>query len=83
MGIKQGLLSFAAVTGVSALAARATRRQLRILCYHGLWVTPSYQFGNCLFMPPDQFDARMARRTPPQARGAFGSAWFYDPAIHK
>jgi peptidoglycan/xylan/chitin deacetylase (PgdA/CDA1 family) len=34
---------------------------LRILCYHGLWVTPGSEFGDCTFIQPEQFEARMAR----------------------
>ena len=58
---KQAALTLASLTGLSALARRATGSQLRILCYHGLWVSPGQAFGNCLFMSPHQFEARMAR----------------------
>jgi peptidoglycan/xylan/chitin deacetylase (PgdA/CDA1 family) len=44
-----------------AATRRRTAGQLRILCYHGLWVTPGYQFGDCTFMAPEQFEARMKR----------------------
>ena len=44
-----------------ALAKRASARRLRILCYHGLWTTPGYQYGDRLFMPPDLFERRMTR----------------------
>lgn len=45
--------------GLFALARRATARSLRILCYHGLWTLPGEPYGDSLFMPVDQFRARM------------------------
>lgn len=59
--MKQAVLSGAEKIGLFALARRASARRLRILCYHGLWTTPGFQYGNRLFMPPEQFEARMAR----------------------
>ena len=41
------------------VARRATRRSLRILCYHGLWTAPGAPHGECLFMAEQQFAARM------------------------
>ncbi len=61
MSSKQALLKLASATGLAAAARRATAGRLRILCYHGLWVTPGHQFGDCLFIRPEQFEARMAR----------------------
>ncbi|HEY5722276.1 MAG TPA: polysaccharide deacetylase family protein [Allosphingosinicella sp.] len=61
MSSKQALLKLAEAAGLSAAARRATAGRLRILCYHGLWVTPGHQFGDCLFIRPEQFEARMAR----------------------
>lgn len=61
MTLKQNVLKLATTAGLGAAARRATRRQLRILCYHGLWVTPGFAFGDCTFIPPEQFEARMAR----------------------
>jgi peptidoglycan/xylan/chitin deacetylase (PgdA/CDA1 family) len=61
MSPKQAILKLASVTGLSAAARAATASQLRILCYHGLWLTPGRPYGNCLFMAPEQFEARMAR----------------------
>lgn len=57
--LKQTVLRIARRTGVSALCRMLTSGHLRILGYHGLWVTPGYQFGDCSFMAPEQFDARM------------------------
>ena len=50
--MKEGLLF--------ALSRRVSRKSLRILAYHGLWTTPGYQYGNHLFMRPEQFDRRMS-----------------------
>jgi len=61
MFLKQALLTVAHSTGLSAVARRATGSRLRILCYHGIWVTPGFQFGNRTFIAPGQFEARMAR----------------------
>ncbi|QAY75101.1 polysaccharide deacetylase family protein [Sphingosinicella sp. BN140058] len=58
--LKQTILRIARRTGASALCGMLTSGHLRILGYHGLWVTPGYQFGDCSFMAPEQFDARMA-----------------------
>lgn len=58
---KHALLTAARLSGLSTLARAATGSQLRILCYHGAWVTPGPSFGTCLFMGPGQFEARMAR----------------------
>jgi len=59
--LKQTALTLAQSTGLAALARKATGTQLRILCYHGVWVTPGFQFGNCTFIAPEQFEWRMAR----------------------
>jgi peptidoglycan/xylan/chitin deacetylase (PgdA/CDA1 family) len=54
-----GVLAAAKRAGLFAFARYATARSLRILCYHGLWTLPGEPFGNTLFMPVDQFRARM------------------------
>ena len=61
MSLTEVVLSVARSTGLDAAARKATGSQLRILGYHGLWLTPGYQFGNCVFMCPKLFEARMAR----------------------
>jgi peptidoglycan/xylan/chitin deacetylase (PgdA/CDA1 family) len=55
------MLRVADAIGLAAAARRATAAHLRILCYHGLWVTPGIAFGDCTFIPPEQFEARMKR----------------------
>lgn len=59
--IKAQVLAAADRLGMFTLAKRASARRLRILCYHGLWTTPGYQYGDKLFMPPEQFEHRMTR----------------------
>lgn len=59
--MKEAVLSAAGKAGLFGLARRASAKRLRILCYHGLWTTPGFQYGDRLFMPPAQFEARMAR----------------------
>jgi peptidoglycan/xylan/chitin deacetylase (PgdA/CDA1 family) len=57
--MKEGLLQAARAGGLFALSRRASRKSLRILAYHGLWTTPGYQYGNHLFITPEQFERRM------------------------
>jgi peptidoglycan/xylan/chitin deacetylase (PgdA/CDA1 family) len=61
MTLKRAVLKTADAVGLATLARKATARQLRILCYHGLWVTPGPQYGECVFISPDQFAQRMER----------------------
>jgi peptidoglycan/xylan/chitin deacetylase (PgdA/CDA1 family) len=55
------MLRIADAVGLAAVARRATAGHLRILGYHGLWVTPGMPFGDCTFISPEQFEARMKR----------------------
>jgi peptidoglycan/xylan/chitin deacetylase (PgdA/CDA1 family) len=57
--MKEKMLAFAKLTGGFALARRMLPKHLRILAYHGLWTTPGFEFGNRLFINPDQFERRM------------------------
>lgn len=61
MSIRQTIFAVANKVGLSAAARRATAGKLRILCFHGLWTTPGYEFGNCTFIAPEQFERRMAQ----------------------
>jgi peptidoglycan/xylan/chitin deacetylase (PgdA/CDA1 family) len=61
MVLKQTILKAAAAVGLAAAARKATARHLRILGYHGLWVTPGHEYGECTFLSPGQFEARMTR----------------------
>lgn len=53
------LFRFAKATGLFALSRWLTRRGLRILCYHGIWLGEGH-YGNFLFMSPRKFADRMA-----------------------
>jgi len=57
--MKQTILKLARLCGLFALSRRLTRGQLRILCYHGIWIGDAPHFGDCLFMRPDTFAARL------------------------
>jgi peptidoglycan/xylan/chitin deacetylase (PgdA/CDA1 family) len=57
--MKPALLTCAKYGGLFAAARAMTRRSLRVLAYHGLWTSPGTPFGECLFMPVDQFAERM------------------------
>ena len=61
MSIKTALLKAARISGLSTAARNRTAASLRILGYHGLWITPGFAFGDCTFIGVDQFDARMVR----------------------
>ena len=59
MGLKDRLFAGAKSTGLFAATRFASRKSLRILCYHGLWTSPGAPFGECLFMSVDRFAERM------------------------
>jgi peptidoglycan/xylan/chitin deacetylase (PgdA/CDA1 family) len=59
MGMKDRLFAGAKYGGLFAATRFATRKSLRILCYHGLWTSPTKPFGDCLFMPVELFARRM------------------------
>ena len=61
MSLKQNVLRLGRSAGLFGAARRATAGHLRILAYHGLWTIPGYQFGDCTFIAPEQFEARMER----------------------
>lgn len=56
---RQTLLRIAKACGLFALARRLTRRQLRILCYHGIWLGDGPVFKPALFMRKETFAGRM------------------------
>ncbi len=53
------LFHLAKALGLFALSRWLTRRGLRILCYHGIWLGEGH-YGNFLFMSPEVFAGRMA-----------------------
>lgn len=57
--MKELLLKGTRTVGGFTLARRAMRGHLRILAYHGIWTTPGLQFGDRLFISPEQFERRM------------------------
>jgi peptidoglycan/xylan/chitin deacetylase (PgdA/CDA1 family) len=58
--MKQALLLVARALGLFALCRWWTRDQLRILCYHGIWIGPPPHYGDRLYMSAARFAARMA-----------------------
>ena len=68
------ILYMAKVLGFFALSRWLTRRGLRILCYHGVWLGRDH-YGNFLFMSPQKFAARMeflARADYPMTKSLSG-----------
>lgn len=57
-GLKRIVLRAAKLCGLFALSRHLTRRGLRILCYHGIWLGPGH-FADYLFMSADKFRRRM------------------------
>jgi peptidoglycan/xylan/chitin deacetylase (PgdA/CDA1 family) len=53
------ILRVAKAVGLFSLSRRLTRGQLRILCYHGIWLGPQPHYGDRLFMSPETFAQRM------------------------
>ncbi|MEX2648807.1 MAG: polysaccharide deacetylase family protein [Alphaproteobacteria bacterium] len=58
--VKRLVLRAAKMLGLFAVSRRLTRRGLRILCYHGIWLGDGH-FGDYLFMRPETFRARVRR----------------------
>jgi peptidoglycan/xylan/chitin deacetylase (PgdA/CDA1 family) len=57
--MKQRLLAVCKALGMFELSRRLTRRKLRILCYHGLWLGGEPHYGDCLFIDATHFKERM------------------------
>jgi peptidoglycan/xylan/chitin deacetylase (PgdA/CDA1 family) len=58
-GVKRGFLLACKGLGLFGLARVATRRGLRILCYHGFSFSDESNFRPKLFMRPETFQTRM------------------------
>jgi peptidoglycan/xylan/chitin deacetylase (PgdA/CDA1 family) len=58
--LKRGILMFSKYVGLFTLARMVTRRELRILCYHGFDRLDEHYFRPKLFMTPQTFRCRMA-----------------------
>ncbi len=52
-------LQVARLIGLFALSRALTKGQLRILCYHGIWLGSQPHYGDCLFMGAGTFEQRM------------------------
>lgn len=59
--IKLGILQLAQGLGLFVLARWLTRKEARILCYHGFAYRDEHQFAPKLFMTPTTFRQRMAQ----------------------
>lgn len=57
--VKLGIFWLAKHLGAFGLAQKLTSRQLRILCYHGVWIGDRPRMGEKLFMEPETFRQRM------------------------
>lgn len=57
--MKKIVLVFAKYSGLFWLSGLLTRKELRILCYHGTWMLDGH-YGNHLFISPGKFAQRMA-----------------------
>ena len=58
--MKKTILWFAKYTGMFSLCRWLTRKQVRILAYHGIWLGEGH-FGNFLYMSASKFSERMNR----------------------
>jgi peptidoglycan/xylan/chitin deacetylase (PgdA/CDA1 family) len=56
--VKQLVYRLAKYSGLFALCRWVTRKDVRILCYHGIWMGTGH-FGNFLYMSPQKFSRRM------------------------
>ncbi|HUG78289.1 MAG TPA: polysaccharide deacetylase family protein [Burkholderiales bacterium] len=57
--MKRLFLYFAKALGLFALSRLATRGQLRLLCYHGIWLGGDPHYGDCLYMSRQRFAQRV------------------------
>ncbi|KON82472.2 polysaccharide deacetylase family protein [Azoarcus sp. PA01] len=56
---RASVLQLAKAAGLFRVARHLTRKQLRILCYHGVWLGGPPHYGDCLFMSAAQFASRI------------------------
>jgi len=57
--LKRFLLGVLRASGLFWLARRVTRKQLRILCYHGISIGDQHQYDPVLFMRRENFERRL------------------------
>lgn len=58
--MKQTVYKISKYIGLFAVCKWLTRKHIRILGYHGIWLGDGH-FGNFLFMSPDKFASRMSK----------------------
>ncbi len=58
--MRQVIYWLAKYTGLFALCRQLTKKHIRILAYHGIWLGEEH-FGNFLFMNPEKFSRRMSK----------------------
>jgi peptidoglycan/xylan/chitin deacetylase (PgdA/CDA1 family) len=58
---KRHLLWITKALGLTRLARRASRNQLRILCYHGIWLGDQTFAGDAMFMRAQDFAERLVQ----------------------
>lgn len=59
LSAKTAVLQMAKASGLFSASRRLTRKQLRILCYHGVWLGGPPHYGDCLFMSAERFASRI------------------------
>ena len=57
--LKRVALASAKASGAQWLSDRLLRGHVRILSYHGAWVTPGYVYSDKMYIPVEQFRKRM------------------------
>lgn len=57
--LKTAILTTVKTSGMMALCDWLSRKHVRILSYHGAWVTPDYVYSDKMYIPVDQFRRRM------------------------
>lgn len=57
--LKSALIQTALKSGFASVSDYLCRKQLRILGYHGAWITPGYTYSDKMYMPIKQFESRM------------------------
>ncbi|MFK7964983.1 MAG: polysaccharide deacetylase family protein [Burkholderiaceae bacterium] len=57
--LKSVALASAKISGALGLSDWLLRGQVRILSYHGAWITPGYVYSDKMYIPVEQFRQRM------------------------
>lgn len=59
LSARTAMLQTAKASGLFSASRWLTRKQLRILCYHGVWLGGAPHYGDCLFMSAERFAQRI------------------------